>query len=135
MRGRNTAARTATMGGLLFILSTCVATTNNETETNKPSAEPAEKAAPAEPRGLSREPGKVVAGTGTCSGDADCVPGECCHPRTCVAKAHAPSCESVPCTLSCIGGTMDCGGRCLCDNGKCAAEIPGPFILPEPKGE
>ncbi len=66
-----------------------------------------------------------------CETDADCVPGECCHPKTCVAATNAPDCTDMMCTMDCRGGTMDCGwGNCICREGKCAARIKPP---PEPK--
>jgi hypothetical protein len=79
--------------------------------------------------------GPEVAG-GACTTDADCVPAECCHPKTCTHKDSAPDCHDMMCTLDCRGGTMDCGGgRCLCRDGKCAAEIlppKQPKILSDP---
>ncbi|MFO8073585.1 MAG: hypothetical protein R6V85_17130, partial [Polyangia bacterium] len=39
-----------------------------------------------------------------CETDADCVPGECCHPETCVAAANAPDCTEMMCTMDCRGG-------------------------------
>ncbi len=76
--------------------------------------------------------GKLVVGKDACKTDEDCVPGGCCHPRACVAKENRPSCEGTKCTLICLSGTLDCGGKCLCHEGKCAAKLSGPFILPSP---
>lgn len=67
--------------------------------------------------------GDVVAGEGACTTDADCVPSACCHAPTCVSKDNAPSCDEVMCTKECRLGTLDCGGSCLCQDGKCAARV------------
>lgn len=61
-----------------------------------------------------------------CKTDADCVPAECCHPKTCVAKGSAPNCSDMMCTKECRGGTMDCGGGCFCQQGQCAARLGRP---------
>jgi len=64
----------------------------------------------------------IVAGTGACTTDADCVPDGCCHPATCTAGPRRP-CNQM-CTMECRGNTLDCGqGSCLCDHGTCAARI------------
>ncbi|MCP4674097.1 MAG: hypothetical protein GY854_00955 [Deltaproteobacteria bacterium] len=76
--------------------------------------------------------GKLVVGEDACKTDEDCVPGGCCHPRACVAKENRPSCEGTKCTLICLSGTLDCGGKCLCHEGKCAAKLSGPFVRPSP---
>ncbi len=74
---------------------------------------------------LSDDAGATTANA-ACKTDADCVPAECCHPKTCVAKGSAPSCGGVMCTKECRGGTMDCGGGCHCDKGSCAARLGRP---------
>src|SRR5690606_16397096 len=64
-----------------------------------------------------------------CQTDADCVPASCCHPDQCVPKDEAPDCSDTFCTRDCRGGTLDCGGRCLCRQGVCGAQLndlPGP---------
>ena len=54
-----------------------------------------------------------------CTGDADCVPAECCHPSGCTAVAAKQACNLM-CTASCEG-PLDCGaGSCGCVNGKCS---------------
>lgn len=58
-----------------------------------------------------------------CVRDQDCVPAECCHPRTCVPAAQRTAVCNMMCTEECRGGTMDCGGGCLCQQGRCAAHI------------
>lgn len=73
--------------------------------------------------------GHVEASDVACESDADCAPAGCCHPTACTAAAQAPSCAGVACTLECRAGTLDCGGRCLCLEGRCAAYIPA---LPDP---
>lgn len=71
--------------------------------------------------------------TNYCKNDGDCVPDSCCHSRGCTAKANAPACKGVLCTMSCESGTLDCGqGICKCEKSRCeavfkaAAEIPNP---------
>ncbi|AKF07189.1 hypothetical protein [Sandaracinus amylolyticus] len=58
-----------------------------------------------------------------CESDADCAPVACCHASACGAASDAPSCQGEACTLECREGTLDCGGRCLCLEGRCAAYI------------
>lgn len=100
-----------------------------------------------EPRGGSEgaetSEGAGAAGTGTtegtevasaglvvsddaCTSDADCVPAGCCHPAACTGIVHAVSCQDVMCTSECRYGTLDCGGSCLCHEGRCAARLSGP---------
>jgi len=68
-----------------------------------------------------------VVGEDACEADEDCVPAECCHPRTCVARANAPDCEGSMCTMDCRARTMDCGaGSCVCHEGRCAAKMNPP---------
>ncbi len=77
----------------------------------------------------------LVVGEDACETDADCVPAACCHAAACVAAANAPSCEDAMCTMDCQFGTLDCGGRCLCHEGRCAArlsEMPRPQVNGEP---
>jgi hypothetical protein len=90
------------------------------TETPAPSEPaPTETPAPVEPGPSDPTPGAGAA----CTSDADCVPASCCHASACVAKGSAPSCENTMCTKECRGGTLDCGGHCLCQNGTCVAEL------------
>src|SRR5574342_37522 len=63
-------------------------------------------------------------GEGGCSVDSDCVPDQCCHASGCVPVGQAPKCDGVACTMNCAPGTMDCGGGCGCQNGKCVAHLP-----------
>ena len=69
-----------------------------------------------------------------CESDADCVPAQCCHPMSCVARSQAPNCSGVACTMVCMPGTMDCGGgRCICFNGTCGvSSVPTPTPAPTP---
>jgi hypothetical protein len=59
-----------------------------------------------------------------CRADADCVPATCCHPTACVPKAGAPDCAGTACTMDCRPGTLDCGGRCVCTDGRCDPRFP-----------
>lgn len=63
----------------------------------------------------------VVSGNSPCSTDDDCVPASCCHASSCVALADAPECGGIGCTEECQSDTLDCGGSCICQDGKCAA--------------
>lgn len=65
----------------------------------------------------------VTVGEDACETDADCVPAECCHPSACVAAANAPDCEDTMCTQECRAGTIDCGGSCVCIDGRCGAQL------------
>lgn len=67
--------------------------------------------------------GRPAAAGAECAVDADCVPAACCHATACVAKAAAPDCRAVMCTMECRPGTLDCGGACLCRAGRCAARL------------
>lgn len=66
---------------------------------------------------------EVVASEAPCETDADCVPANCCHASACTNRAQAPNCQQVMCTAECRGGTIDCGGGCLCVEGRCAARL------------
>lgn len=140
----------------IFLLAACGSTTNDEGQSIRieeppaeepaaepPSVEPPPTAAPGPetpPVGEAPEQGTgtsgeqpgddgpeiVVSEDQPCETDADCVPGGCCHPDTCVAKANAPDCEGTMCTQECRYGTLDCGGRCFCQDGKCAAQLSEP---------
>jgi len=61
-----------------------------------------------------------------CRSDADCVPATCCHATACVARDAAPECQNVACTMECRPETMDCGGGCSCDGGRCVARLAPP---------
>ena len=61
----------------------------------------------------------------SCTGDADCVPAQCCHPESCINKQFQPDCSAVLCSAACLG-PLDCGaGHCRCSEGKCQV-VPGP---------
>jgi hypothetical protein len=80
--------------------------------------------------GISDMDASTDAGSATamssCKTDADCVPAQCCHPTSCALKSAAPDCSKTMCTKECRGGTMDCGGGCLCQQGKCNAKLGRP---------
>ncbi|MDD5309235.1 MAG: hypothetical protein PHU25_18125 [Deltaproteobacteria bacterium] len=103
------------------LLLTIAATTCGGTGNKTASPGPTEPVAPPE----AKTNGDLVVGTDACTTDADCARGECCHPKTCVARDRSPQCEGVACTLDCRGGTMDCGGGCVCHEGRCAARLLG----------
>ncbi len=65
----------------------------------------------------------LVIGDDSCETDDDCVPAECCHAAACVGVNNRPECADVMCTQDCQYGTLDCGGRCLCHEGRCAAQL------------
>jgi hypothetical protein len=58
-----------------------------------------------------------------CVSDADCVPVSCCHADSCVPVEQGPGCTDSFCSQECRPGTIDCGGGCFCQQGKCAATI------------
>jgi hypothetical protein len=66
---------------------------------------------------------RFVDGTDRCMTDSECVAATCCHAMTCVGTVHAPSCNDAVCSTECRPGTIDCGGRCFCHDGVCAAII------------
>lgn len=84
--------------------------------------------------GESSEP-ELVLSDDACTTDADCVPADCCHAAACVAVANAPSCGDAMCTMECRFGTIDCGGGCLCHEGRCAARLMrAPDLQVQPEG-
>ena len=72
---------------------------------------------------------ELVMSEAPCETDADCVPNGCCHPTACIAAADATDCLDVHCTADCRAGTLDCGGACLCHEGRCAARLWQPEDL------
>ena len=65
-----------------------------------------------------------TAGQGSCTGDSDCVPAQCCHPTSCINRASKGVCN-VLCTANCQG-PIDCGaGHCGCVGGACTV-VAGP---------
>lgn len=95
---------------LFGLLTACGAKTTHEPAQPNPAPPPAAE--------VGSEP--------TCVVDADCVPATCCHATGCVAAADAPACTDVMCTMDCQANTMDCGGRCTCEAGSCAAVLGKP---------
>jgi len=66
-----------------------------------------------------------------CATDADCVPAECCHARSCTGRGSAPNCTGIACTMDCQAGTLDCGGgSCSCVNGVCGVRLGSPTPAP-----
>ncbi|MBI4148720.1 hypothetical protein HY490_05495 [Candidatus Woesearchaeota archaeon] len=60
--------------------------------------------------------------TQPCLSDAECVPSDCCHPRTCVHTSQQADCRDIICTQECQPGTLDCGGSCACEQGTCVGK-------------
>lgn len=57
-----------------------------------------------------------------CETNSNCIPLECCHPKSCVSKMEKPDCSGISCTLNCEPKTLDCGqGSCKCIENKCKA--------------
>ncbi|MFK7985769.1 MAG: hypothetical protein AB8I08_07025 [Sandaracinaceae bacterium] len=88
-----------------------------------------EQTAPEEEEPVALSEGLVV-GEDACETDADCVPAGCCHASACVGSASAPDCSDTMCTADCQFGTLDCGGSCLCHEGRCAARLSEAPELP-----
>jgi hypothetical protein len=58
-----------------------------------------------------------------CKEDSDCVPAECCHPRSFVNKKYGPNCGEIACTMNCEG-PIDCGaGFPVCQEGMCVIAV------------
>lgn len=69
----------------------------------------------------------------SCWFNFECAPDSCCHARACVHRLAAPRCRDAFCSMDCKGGTLDCGGKCTCRHGRCAAELAPSarfYILP-----
>ncbi|WP_437815200.1 hypothetical protein [Sorangium sp. So ce1078] len=115
------------MGLLLVTVLCCAACGASSHEPPGSNTPPVQDPAtpPAATPPAATPPGEtIVAGSDPCQRDADCVPVCGCHPAACVAKATAPACEGgMMCTQECRPGTMDCGGGCLCKEGRCAARL------------
>ncbi len=110
------------MGLLLATVLCCAACGASSNEPPGSNTPPVQD--PATPPAASPTDETIVAGSDPCQSDADCVPVCGCHPAACVAKATAPACEEgLMCTQECRPGTMDCGGGCLCKDGRCAARL------------
>jgi hypothetical protein len=108
----------------LSLLSGCPTTSPGQpvmVEAPAPDPVAGEPAAPTEGGGHD-----LVIGEDACETDDDCVPAECCHAAACVASANAPACGDAMCTMECRYGTLDCGGACLCHEGRCAARLSEP---------
>lgn len=103
------------------------ASASPQTEPGSPGDEPvasppSSEQPPTEPPSGGQEP-PIVVSDAPCETDADCVPAQCCHAAACTNTAQAPSCDEVECTEECRFGTLDCGGACSCQEGKCAARL------------
>lgn len=100
------------------------------TDKEEPEQPTPGKPEPPKPESSKPDPSKrpsakieLRMGTDPCKKDSDCVKETCCHASMCVSKDKAPSCKDAVCTLDCKYGTMDCGGGCVCKDGKCAANV------------
>ncbi|MCC6875876.1 MAG: hypothetical protein IT378_16330 [Sandaracinaceae bacterium] len=61
-----------------------------------------------------------------CRTDGDCAPASCCHATECVLASQRPDCSEAMCTMDCRPRTLDCGGACLCQEGRCVARFGMP---------
>ena len=52
-----------------------------------------------------------------CESDDDCFKATCCHASSC--STAQPDCTMVACTEECAPDTLDCCGKCICNNGQC----------------
>jgi len=126
--------------GAAALLAACGCGSSTDDEVGQPVVvePPADDTPPAEPPAEppSEPPAgedDLVVGDDPCETDEDCVPAECCHAAACVAQNNAPDCSDVMCTQECRYGTLDCGGACLCHEGRCAARLSEPPAgLPDP---
>jgi hypothetical protein len=92
-------------------------------EVPGPAAPPPDRLAEAEERPTEFGTFETVVSDVPCKSDVDCAKAECCHATSCVALADAPDCSAAVCTLECRARTMDCNGGCLCQAGRCAAQL------------
>ena len=124
--------------GAVALLAACGCGSSSNDEVGQPIVvePPADDTPPADPPDDPPATGEdegLVVGDDPCTTDADCVPAGCCHPAACVAQNNAPDCGDVMCTQECQYGTLDCGGACLCHEGRCAARLSEPPAgLPAP---
>lgn len=102
----------------LFALAGCGVSTP-EPGRPAPDDAAANPGAPASTAG----PANLVVSQDACQVDADCAPAACCHAAACVGKEKAKPCGDLMCTQVCQPGTIDCGGGCLCHEGRCAAKL------------
>ncbi len=59
----------------------------------------------------------LVGCSGECNEDSDCFKATCCHASSC--SSIQPDCSMMACTEECAPDTLDCGGKCVCNNGQC----------------
>ncbi len=102
---------------LALLLGACGGSTDAASEPIVVEPPPPGDEAPSQPEG------RLAVGEDACASDADCVPAECCHAAACVARERGPSCGDAMCSAECRYGTIDCGGGCLCHEGRCAARL------------
>jgi hypothetical protein len=142
MKALKLIALVAAIAGVLWYIGCVTVNQGGGASTEEPTEKPTDdvEVPPAKDMGGGAQDGDKVAAAeagGPCTTDADCVPAECCHAKTCTSKDNAPDCSDMMCTLDCRAGTMDCGwGKCICKDGQCAAEInppPKPPIKADPK--
>jgi len=124
---------------LLFAPSALACGGSQEADPGQPIVieEPAEESTAEPAEGLEEstvepaEEPELVVSEDACTTDEDCVPGGCCHAATCVGRSNEPQCADAMCTQECRYGTLDCGGACLCHEGRCAARLSvAPQMLP-----
>lgn len=102
----------------LFALVACGTSTP---EPGRPATEEGASGPSASPSAVI--PPNLAVSQDACQADADCVPASCCHAAACTTREKAQRCEGVMCTQVCQPGTIDCGGGCLCFEGRCAAKL------------
>jgi hypothetical protein len=107
----------AAFSALVALTSACGPTTP---EAVRPAPDSSSPVAAADPP--KAPAGELVMSQDACKSDADCIPASCCHPSACMGADKVKLCNMM-CTQVCEPGTLDCGGSCLCHEGRCAAKL------------
>jgi hypothetical protein len=110
----------ALIPALFALFTACGPTTPEAVRPAPDSAVPAPSTSAADLPPLPA--GELVMSQDACKSDADCVPASCCHATACMSVSKAKPCNLM-CTQVCEPGTLDCGGACLCHEGRCAAKL------------
>lgn len=117
--------RVAALLPALLALAACGTSTPDATRPapEGDSVPPLVSVSPTAPATPVTPPSSGAGGQDVCKTDADCVPAACCHSAACVTKDKAPACSGILCSQICQPGTIDCGGGCLCQDGRCGARL------------